>query len=410
MSSARILVVDDSLTIRRALELILKPLGFELDFAADGAQALERATAFNPDLILLDYVLPDMRAPDVCAALAATPTTAFTPIILVSAKGASIRQAYQDAQNVVSYITKPFKPQVVASVVQNALARPRPGMMTGSDAARPALARSAPLLPRGDAAEPRPARATEAPSSTAAPESMEQAFAALLAQLEGAMCDDRAHGGAQGPARGTPFAGVSPRIRQAAARLDDVTRHLHGDAVMPFRMRDDGSFANVAATLLDAHRALCEAAILLAAAGAPSAVLPRAPDVLLVCPEGRSWVAEIETALRTRDLVAVTIGDDFEQLPHLMRLLTPRAVVGVRCGDARLEAALERARTLDAGGTRWVSFVAEGATAEHDEDDPRSSESVHTVDEVAAMLAMLAPDTAPRATPAPDIDLEVVAI
>ena len=68
MSSARILVVDDSLTIRRALELILKPLGYELDFAADGAQALERATAFTPNLILLDYVLPDMRAPDVCAA------------------------------------------------------------------------------------------------------------------------------------------------------------------------------------------------------------------------------------------------------------------------------------------------------------------------------------------------------
>lgn len=409
MSSARILVVDDSLTIRRALELILKPLGFELDFAADGAQALERATAFNPDLILLDYVLPDMRAPDVCAALAATPTTAFTPIILVSAKGASIRQAYQDAQNVVSYITKPFKPQVVASVVQNALARPRPGT-TSSDAARPALARSAPLLTRGDAAEPRPARATEAPSSTAAPESMEQAFAALLAQLEGAMCDDRTQGGAAGPARGTPFAGVSPRIRQAAARLDDVTRHLHGDAVMPFRMRDDGSFANVAATLLDAHRALCEAAILLAAAGAPSAVLPRAPDVLLVCPEGRPWVAEIETTLRTRDVVAVTIGDAFEQLPHLMRLLTPRAVVGVRCGDARLEAALERARRLDAGGTRWVAFVAEGATAGNEADDPRWSESVHTLDELAATLATLAPDTAPRATPAPDIDLEVVAI
>ncbi len=409
MSSARILVVDDSLTIRRALELILKPLGFELDFAADGAQALERATAFNPDLILLDYVLPDMRAPDVCAALAATPTTAFTPIILVSAKGASIRQAYQDAQNVVSYITKPFKPQVVASVVQNALARPRPGTTTSGDAVRPALARSAPLLSRGDTVEARPARPTEAPSSTAAPESMEQAFAALLAQLEGAMCDDRTQG-APGPSRGTPFAGVSPRIRQAAARLDDVTRHLHGDAVMPFRMRDDGSFANVAATLLDAHRALCEAAILLAAAGAPSAVLPRAPDVLVVCPDGRPWMAEIETALRTRDVVAVTIGDDFEQLPHLMRLLTPRAVVGVRCGDARLEAALERARSLDAGGTCWVAFVADGATTGHEEDDRRWSECVHTVDDLVTTLATLAPDAAPRATPAPDIDLEVVAI
>lgn len=409
MSSARILVVDDSLTIRRALELILKPLGFELDFAADGAQALERATAFDPDLILLDYVLPDMRAPDVCAALAATPTTAFTPIILVSAKGASIRQAYQDAQNVVSYITKPFKPQVVASVVQNALARPRPGTTTSAEATRPALVRSAQLVVRGDAAEPRSARGTEAPSSTPAPASMEQAFAALLAQLEGAMCDDRTQG-SPAPSRSAPLAGVSPRIRQAAARLDDVTRHLHGDAVMPYRMRDDGSFANVAATLLDAHRALCEAAILLAAAGAPSAVLPRAPDVLLVCPEGSPWAIEIETALRQRDVVAVTIGDDFDQLPHLMRLLAPRAIVGVRCADARAEAALERAVALDPGGTRWIAFVPEGAGAEGSEPDPRWAESVHTVDALAAALATLAPDAAPRATPAPDIDLEVVAI
>ena len=151
MSTSRILIVDDSATIRRALELILKPLGYELDFAADGAQALERAGAFTPELILLDYGLPDMRAPDVCAALAATPTTAFTPIILVSAKGASIRQAYQDAQNVVSYITKPFKPQVVASVVQNALARAKSGATRDEDGASAVAPRSAPAYEIGRA-------------------------------------------------------------------------------------------------------------------------------------------------------------------------------------------------------------------------------------------------------------------
>ena len=73
----------------------------------------------------------------------------------------------------------------------------------------------------------------------------------------------------------------TPRYRDfgwAAARLDDISHNLHGDTVVPYRVRDDGSFANVAATLLEAHRALCEAAILLAATGAPSAALPRSPD------------------------------------------------------------------------------------------------------------------------------------
>lgn len=403
--SARILVVDDSLTIRRALELILKPLGFELDFAADGAQALDRATAFHPDLILLDYVLPDMRAPDVCAALAATPSTAFTPIILVSAKGASIRQAYQDAQNVVSYITKPFKPQVVASVVQNALARPRPGAGAG-DVAGPAVTRSGQAIAR-NASVVRHAGPPDAPANAIAPASIEQAFAALLAQLEGAMCEERTPSGPVAPRAGMPFAGVSPRIRHAAARLDDVSRHLHGDAVLPYRLRDDGSFANVAATLLDAHRALCEAAILLAAAGAPSAVLPRAPDVLLVCPEGDDAASEIQTTLRARDVVAITIAEDFEQLPHLMRLLAPRAVVAVRRGDPRVEAALERGVHADVAGTRWLAFVPEGTQHEPDE---RVAQSVASIEALGDALSVLVPEAPPRPAESPDIDLEVVAI
>lgn len=78
-AEARVLVVDDSLTIRRALEFILKPQGYELAFAADGREALARAAEFDPDLILLDYVLPDMRGPDVCEALIANPVTASTP-------------------------------------------------------------------------------------------------------------------------------------------------------------------------------------------------------------------------------------------------------------------------------------------------------------------------------------------
>jgi len=403
--SARILVVDDSLTIRRALELILKPLGFELDFAADGAQALERATAFHPDLILLDYVLPDMRAPDVCAALAATPSTAFTPIILVSAKGASIRQAYQDAQNVVSYITKPFKPQVVASVVQNALARPRPGA-AASDGSGASVVRSSPAVVR-DAGELRHARGADAQPSAVAPASIEQAFAALLAQLEGAMCEDRTQSDPGAPRSAPPFAGVSPRIRHAAARLDDVSRHLHGDAVLPYRLRDDGSFANVAASLLDAHRALCEAAILLAAAGAPSAVLPRAPDVLVVCPDGNDTAHEIQRALRARDVVAIGIGDDFEQLPHLMRLLAPRAVVVVRRDDPRVDVAFARGLASDVATTRWIDFAPEGTQAEP---DARFAHTVATLDALCDALSELAPGTGPRPVEAPDIDLEVVAI
>jgi twitching motility two-component system response regulator PilG len=396
VSGARILVVDDSLTIRRALELILKPLGYELDFAADGAQALERATAFIPDLILLDYVLPDMRAPDVCAALAATPSTAFTPIVLVSAKGASIRQAYQDASNVVSYITKPFKPQVVASVVQNALARARAGAAAAPGAA--ASVRATPVAREvHEAIRPRNGDGAAAPP----PASIEQAFAVLLAQLEGAICEERSPSGA----RQGSFPGVSPRLKQAAARLDDISRHLHGDTVVPYRVRDDGSFANVAATLLEAHRALCEAAILLAATGAPSAALPRSPDVIVVCPLEHAAAIEIPAALRDANFVPLLVGEDFAQLPHLMRLIGPRAMVGVPGKSAAADAALQRSRMLEPG-LRFVALRVADA-------NPLELSDTTCVDDVGAIVASLS-GIAPRAARNDEstcaIDLEVVSI
>ena len=395
MSAARILVVDDSLTIRRALELILKPLGYELDFAADGAQALERATAFVPDLILLDYVLPDMRAPDVCAALAATPSTAFTPIILVSAKGASIRQAYQDASNVVSYITKPFKPQVVASVVQNALARARAGAAHGTAAAT----RSTPAAREARAAvRPRAADGASAPS---APASIEQAFAALLAQLEGAMCEERSPATAL---RGA-FPGVSPRLKQAAARLDDISHHVHGDTVVPYRVRDDGSFANVAATLLEAHRALCEAAILLAATGAPSAALPRSPDVFVLCPLEHPAATDLPAALRDAGYVPLVVGEDFAQVPHLVRLLGPRAVVGVPGTSTAADAAFVQRRTLEPGA-RFVALATTGAGHCDLGDTP----SVDTVAGVLETLSGITPKASHAVEASEAIDLEVVTI
>lgn len=401
--TARILVVDDSLTIRRALELILKPLGHALDFAADGAQALERAAAFDPELILLDYVLPDMRAPDVCAALAASPSTALTPIILVSAKGASIRQAYQDAQNVVSYITKPFKPQVVASVVENALLRARPRTSPSTDGGPRLAAQAATFSRKADHARSR----GEASAPSAPPESVEQAFAALLAQLEGAICEDPA-GRAGGPAARGSFPGVSPRLRHAADRLGDIAQHLSGEAVLPYRVREDGSFANVAATLLEAHRYLCEAAILLAATGAPSASLPRTPDVLVVCPRHHALHDGLVEALRAQpELTPLLVSEDFTQLPHLVRLLGPRAVVAVRGDGADLEAAVRCALDVAVPETRFVALVGDDATGV----DPRFAVHARDLSELGeALRDLVSLPTQSGRGEAPGLDLEVVAL
>ena len=113
----RILAVDDSVTIRKALELILVPAGFAVEFAASGAEALDKARQLLPALLLLDFILPDLRGSEVCRELRTDPRTAHIPVVLISARGAEIRQAYEDAPNVVRYLTKPFTPDEVIAVV-----------------------------------------------------------------------------------------------------------------------------------------------------------------------------------------------------------------------------------------------------------------------------------------------------
>ena len=65
MSTQRALIVDDSDVLRRLIEMCLRPVGFELAAARSGAEALEVAASFHPDLVLLDIGLPDMSGWDV---------------------------------------------------------------------------------------------------------------------------------------------------------------------------------------------------------------------------------------------------------------------------------------------------------------------------------------------------------
>lgn len=340
MDTARLLVVDDSLTIRRALEFILKPRGFELEFAADGREALDRAASFHPDLVLLDYVLPDMRGPDVCSALEAVPSTAQTPIILVSAKGASIRQAYQDAPNVVSYITKPFKPQVVLSVVDNALSRRGNATETPSFASESPPVESVASTPQVDSAPTPSSRVL--PAVRAA--TLEETFSALLGQLEDAVSAEARN---EAPAPRT-LARLGDPLRRAREQLREIGQHLDDDGVAPYRLRADGSFANIASTLLDTHRLLCEATMALAAAGAPGPELPLPPDVILAGPVGHELhdaLAELAEARRE----VLLIDHEFACLPWIVQLMQPQLLAVVAGASAELDAAVARIETRPPG-------------------------------------------------------------
>ena len=116
-----ILAIDDSLTVRKLIDLILGDAGFDVVLADRGEIGLKLAHDVRPDLILLDYILPDRPSPEICQELLDDPNTKDIPILMISTNGGAIRQLYADSPNVKDYLTKPFQAKVLLAVVQNLL-------------------------------------------------------------------------------------------------------------------------------------------------------------------------------------------------------------------------------------------------------------------------------------------------
>jgi DNA-binding response OmpR family regulator len=122
-TTPRLLVIDDSLTIRKLVELSFRTTTFTLDFATTGSEGAARAAEWRPDVILLDCVLPDMKAAEVCQRIAQNEASARTPIILMSAKDQSaVRETFRDPGSVVDFVGKPFTTEEIVARVKGVLA------------------------------------------------------------------------------------------------------------------------------------------------------------------------------------------------------------------------------------------------------------------------------------------------
>lgn len=117
----KILVADDSLTIRKLVERVLCQEGYDVITAETGADCLTQAAQHKPNLILLDYILPDMQGTEICRSLINSPETWEIPVLMMSSNGNAIRQLYHDLNNVADYLTKPFAPSVLNAVVGHLL-------------------------------------------------------------------------------------------------------------------------------------------------------------------------------------------------------------------------------------------------------------------------------------------------
>ncbi|MDY0189679.1 MAG: response regulator [Desulfuromonas sp.] len=120
----KVLVVDDSPTVRRLVELVLSQNNYEVISAEDGERGLELAKEHVPDVVLVDFVMPRMNGHMFCKALREDAALENIPIILISSKSEVVGQAFEESFGIVHYFTKPFEPDDLIAKIGEVLSLP----------------------------------------------------------------------------------------------------------------------------------------------------------------------------------------------------------------------------------------------------------------------------------------------
>ena len=116
----RILVIDDSNTIRRSAEIFLKQGGHEVALAEDGFDALAKLGDFHPDLVFCDILMPRLDGYQTCAIIKRNPQFSGVPVIMLSSKDGLFDKARGRMVGSQDYLTKPFtKDQLLQAVLQH---------------------------------------------------------------------------------------------------------------------------------------------------------------------------------------------------------------------------------------------------------------------------------------------------
>ena len=117
----RILLVDDEVDFVEVLRVRLEDSNYEVIVAYDGEEGLERAERDQPDLIILDVILPKISGFDVCRKLKIDENFKNIPIIMLTAKFQANDAKFGMAMGADAYITKPFEPRVLLEKMRELL-------------------------------------------------------------------------------------------------------------------------------------------------------------------------------------------------------------------------------------------------------------------------------------------------
>ncbi len=116
-TTKKVLVIDDSNTIRRSAEIFLKQGGYEVVLAEDGFDALSKVNDHDPDVIFCDILMPRLDGYQTCAIIKRNPRFTNTPVIMLSSKDGLFDKARGRMVGSQDYLTKPFTKDQLSQAV-----------------------------------------------------------------------------------------------------------------------------------------------------------------------------------------------------------------------------------------------------------------------------------------------------
>ena len=108
LSDLKVMVIDDSNTIRRAADVLLKKTGCTVITAEDGFDALAKIVTARPDIIFIDVMMPRLNGYETCSIIRSNPEFENIPLVLLSSKSSFCDKARGAVVGANSYLTKPF--------------------------------------------------------------------------------------------------------------------------------------------------------------------------------------------------------------------------------------------------------------------------------------------------------------
>ena len=118
---SKVLVVDDEPFILMMIEDKLVKSGIEVVTLRESSRAVETVRSMRPDLVILDWMMPDVSGIEICRTLKADPDLASIPIFMLTAKGQDSDEQQGLQSGVARYITKPFSPKALLEMVRETI-------------------------------------------------------------------------------------------------------------------------------------------------------------------------------------------------------------------------------------------------------------------------------------------------